>query len=83
MKSIIVTSENGLHARPASMIVKACQEFKSDIVLKKGAHEADARSIMNIMAMGIVEGDEIIIEATGEDAEAAEQRILDVIEGAL
>lgn len=83
MKSIVITSESGLHARPASLIVNACKNFTSEIFLKKKDKKASARSIMNIMAMGIVKGDEITIEATGDDAEAAEKKILEIIEAAL
>lgn len=83
MKSIVITSESGLHARPASLIVNACKDFTSEIFLKKDGQEANARSIMNIMAMGIVKGDEIIVEAIGDDAEKAEAKILEIIEAAL
>ncbi|MCH4888769.1 HPr family phosphocarrier protein [Acidaminobacter sp. JC074] len=83
MKSIVITSENGLHARPASLIVNACSAFSSDIFLVKDGNKANARSIMNIMAMGIVKGDELKIEAEGDDAEAAEVKILEIIEASI
>lgn len=82
MKTITIKSENGLHARPASLIVNTCQQFTSEIFLIKDGHKANARSIMNLMAMGIVTGDEITIEAIGEDAQAAESAIYEIIEGA-
>jgi len=83
MKTIIITSETGLHARPASLIVNACGAFASEIFLIKDGNKANARSIMNIMAMGIVKGDELTILAEGDDSEAAEVKILEVIEAAL
>jgi len=83
MKTIIIKSETGLHARPASLIVNACGAFSSEIFLIKDGNKANARSIMNIMAMGIVKGDELTILAEGDDSEAAEIKILEVIEAAL
>ncbi len=83
MKTIIISSETGLHARPASLIVNACSAFASEIFLIKNGNKANARSIMNIMAMGIVQGDELSILAEGDDSEAAEVKILEVIEASL
>lgn len=82
MITIKIHSENGLHARPASLIVNACTAFESEIFLIKGDTRANARSIMNLMAMGIVHGDEIIVEADGIDAKEAEEKIVTIIEGA-
>lgn len=82
MKKIVITSENGLHARPASLIVNACNQFEAEIFLEKAGNKANARSIMNLMAMGIVKGDEIIITAQGHDADQAEAAILTIIEEA-
>jgi phosphotransferase system HPr (HPr) family protein len=82
MRTIKIESENGLHARPASLIVNACLAFESEIFLIKGETKANARSIMNLMAMGIVYGDEISVLAEGNDSEEAESKIVSIIEGA-
>lgn len=82
MKTIVIKSKNGLHARPASLLVNACLAFESEIFLIKDDNKANARSIMNLMAMGIVCGDEITVSAEGIDAEEAENKIISIIEGA-
>ncbi len=56
MKKVIINSESGIHARPASKIVQECSQFESQIYLIKDEKKADARSIMNIMSMGIAYG---------------------------
>lgn len=73
MKSFkaIITDPVGLHARPAAIIVKTASAFKSDIFIKTGVKEGNLKSIMNIMALGIKTGTEVLIEANGSDAEAA------------
>jgi len=81
MKKIIIESPNGLHARPASLIVNACTKYESEIFLVKNGNKANARSIMNLMAMGVVKGDEIEIVAEGPDAETIENEILEIIRG--
>lgn len=62
----------GLHARPASLVVQTASQFKSKITIShKEKGGGDLKSIMNVMSLGIMQGDEITIEADGEDAETA------------
>ena len=42
-KSFRITSETGIHARPAAMIVKVANKFKSDITLSKDDDEINAK----------------------------------------
>ncbi len=73
MKSITVKIIDpvGLHARPAAVVVKEANNFGSDIVIKANGKEGNLKSIMNIMSMAVKTGEEVIIEANGDDAEAA------------
>lgn len=80
MKKVIIKSKTGIHARPASLIVKKCSDFESQIYLIRGEVKADARSIMNIMAMAIMYDEEIIIQAEGPDAKLAEEAIFLLLE---
>ena len=75
MKEIkyVVTDEIGLHARPAGLLVKAITGFDSNITIKKGTMESNAKSIIGIMALGIKNGEEVTIVIEGPDeAEASE-----------
>lgn len=65
----------GLHARPASELTKVASSFTSDIKIIVGSKEGNAKSIMNIMALGIKKDDEIMIEANGSDEEEAIKKI--------
>lgn len=65
----------GLHARPASELTKIASTFASEIKVISGGKEGNAKSIMNIMALGIRKDNEIIIEAIGPDAEEAIEKI--------
>lgn len=65
----------GFHARPASELVKISSSFSSNIKIIAKGKEGNAKSIMNIMALGIKQNDEIIIEANGSDAEEAISKI--------
>ena len=61
----------GLHARPASELTKIASSFFSNIKIIAKGKEGNAKSIMNIMALGIKKDDEITIEADGADADQA------------
>ncbi len=63
----VITDELGIHARPAGLLVKEAARFQSDIKIRKGAKEADAKRIFGIMSLAAKKGDEIIITADGAD----------------
>ncbi len=68
---ITITHEAGLHARPAALVAAAARQFTSDVRLVKGDREANARSLVSIMALEVGGGDQVTIVARGEDAEHA------------
>lgn len=65
----------GLHARPASELSKVASSFSSTIKIIAKGKEGNAKSIMNIMALGIKKDDEITIEAIGADEQQAIEKI--------
>ena len=69
----------GLHARPAAQFVKRAKGFSSEIVVKKGAKEANAKSSLKIMTLGAKKGDTIVIRAEGEDAQEAVDALVELI----
>lgn len=79
-KTLTINNETGLHARPASQLVKKAGDFKSKIEIIVGEKEVNAKSIMGIMSLGLGKGDEIILKAEGEDAEAAVEGLTEFIE---
>lgn len=79
-KTLIINNETGLHARPASQLVKKAGKFESKIEIIVGEKEVNAKSIMGIMSLGLGKGDEIKLKAEGEDAEAAVEGLTEFIE---
>lgn len=62
-----ITSESGLHARPATVLVQAVSKFHSDIKLEYKGKIVNLKSIMGVMSLGVPEGSEIIVIAEGPD----------------
>lgn len=86
MKKITLTikSSEGLHARPASIFVKAASSFKSNIKIIKNddtSKEYVGKSIISIMAMAAANGDKITIIADGEDEDIAINELRALVEG--
>lgn len=67
---------HGLHARPASLIAQIAEKSKSRVLVKKaGAAEADARSVLSVIALDIQPGDAWEIVVDGADAKAVSREI--------
>jgi len=69
IKEVDVTNGSGLHARPALQFVKKSNLFSSKISIGFKEKEFNAKSIVGIMAAGIIGGSTITIKAEGEDEE--------------
>lgn len=83
MQEITLTVRNkvGLHARPAALFVQQANRFKCDIRVKNAdGNEANGKSILGIMRLGIGCGAVITIRAEGEGAEEAIAGILALFE---
>ncbi|KNF08577.1 phosphotransferase system HPr (HPr) family [Gottschalkia purinilytica] len=73
MKKVRITlnRDEGLHARAASLFVKKASRYLSDIKIVKENNEYEAKSILGIMSLGAIQGDQITLVASGEDEEDA------------
>lgn len=69
----------GLHARPATKLVGIATKFESKISLKYADKEANVKSVMNLMALGIKTGSEVVLVVDGEDEDVALEALKKVI----
>ena len=67
----VIKDEQGIHARPAGILVKKAVEFQSKIMIDKAGKAADAKRILGVMGLGVKKGEEVTITAEGEDEETA------------
>ncbi len=70
----------GIHARPASMLVKLASKFESKIELEKDNIDVNAKSIMGVLMLASEKGQEIIVRARGKDEKMAVESIIELIE---
>lgn len=67
----VVTDPQGIHARPAGLLVKEAKKFESNISVLKGARKGDLKKIFTIMALGVKQGETIKVQVEGADEEQA------------
>jgi phosphotransferase system HPr (HPr) family protein len=60
-----------LHARPAADFVRAAMGFSASVQVASGGREADAKSLLSVLALGAKGGTELRLTAAGDDAAAA------------
>jgi phosphotransferase system HPr (HPr) family protein len=75
---LTVNNKLGLHARPATLLVQTAAKFLSDITVTKEDREVNAKSILAIMALGAMYGDDIILKIKGCDQEKASEELLEL-----
>lgn len=77
---IVINKSNGLHARPAAELAALAKKFKSSIVLNSGSKEANAKSIITLLTLGLKQGSVINLKVEGEDSEDAIQEVINFFE---
>jgi len=72
---LTVEHEHGLHLRPAADFVRLAARYRAEVrvgnLTRGGNRRANARSLLEVTALGVDRGHRILLEAEGEDAEEA------------
>jgi len=79
-RRVKICNRLGMHARAAGKLRNLAAQFQCQIKLVKGRIEADAKSILGLMALEASKGTDLVIRAWGEDAEEAVQALAALIE---
>lgn len=74
-KSITIKIPTGLEARPVALLVQVASQYDSKIYVKADDRKVNAKSIMGMMSLGLIEGESVTIFAEGEDEKAAVENI--------
>ena len=75
-----VVDEQGMHARPASLISERAASFSgTDIRIRNDQRTATAKSVASLLSMGASQGDVLIVSAEGPEAEKAVQVLAEMI----
>lgn len=78
-RSVVIVNRLGLHARPASALVRLAADFESEIQVGRGDLQVNGKSIMGVLMLAAERGAELTLRATGPDAEAAIEAMADLV----
>ncbi|NLZ49051.1 MAG: HPr family phosphocarrier protein [Clostridiales bacterium] len=78
-REVIVKSSTGLHARPATLLVKKASSFKSDITIKHNNKKANVKSLIGVLSLGVSKNSKITITASGDDEVHAVEELVKLI----
>jgi len=83
-RKLFITNKVGLHARPASLFVQVASKCSSDIMVKNlttSSNPINAKSIISVLTLGVMQGHEILIQANGSDEADAIERLAQLVLG--
>ena len=79
-KEVVVNNGTGLHARPATLLVKKASSFKSDVSIEFNGKKANVKSLIGVLSLGVTKGANITVTASGDDEALDAEEIAKLIE---
>jgi len=75
-----ISSELGLHARPAGRFAAAAARFTCEISVGRSGEWVDARSVLSLLSLAAGPGAVVRVRAVGQDAQAAVDKLGSMLE---
>ena len=79
-RTFTVTDPLGIHAQPATTLIRAANTFTSEINLEYGNKLINLKSIMGVMSLGLEKGAEFTLRIKGNDEENAYQNLTELLQ---
>jgi phosphocarrier protein HPr len=79
-KEVIVKNSTGLHARPATLLVKKASSFKSDVSIEFNGRKANVKSLIGVLSLGVTKNSNVKVIASGDDEGLAVDEVVKLIE---
>ena len=79
-RQVEITNRRGLHARASAKFVNLASEIPAKVEVEKDGNRVCGTSIMGLMMLGAAMGDTITIHVAGQYAEAALEKLAELVE---
>jgi phosphocarrier protein HPr len=79
VREMNITNQRGLHARASAKFVKCAEGFNADISVSRDGQTVPGTSIMGLMMLAASIGTQILVEASGPEADAAMSALEDLV----
>jgi phosphocarrier protein len=74
-----IINKLGIHARPASLLMKEAKQWNSQITITVNSKKANLNSVLEILGLGAKKGSTIELTVEGEDEQEAYYKIVNLI----
>ena len=74
-KPVKIQLSEGLDARPIALLVQEASQYSSSVYIEVDQKQVNAKSIMGMMSLNLIGGEEITVVTDGEDEEKAAEGI--------
>ncbi|MCR5488053.1 MAG: HPr family phosphocarrier protein [Lachnospiraceae bacterium] len=82
-RDVVVNVKEDEDARPIAVLVQVASQYESSVYINSGSRHVNAKSIMGMMSLALKNGEEVTVEADGNDEEQAADGIVDYLAGNL
>ena len=79
-KEVSVKNSSGLHARPATLLVKKASSFKSDVSIEYNGKKANVKSLIGVLSLAVTRDALIKVIASGDDEALAVEEMVKLVE---
>lgn len=79
-KEVTITNEVGLHARPATFLIQKANEFKCGLWIERHERRVNAKSLLGVLSLGVVQGSVVKIIGDGSDEVEAVETLVSLIQ---
>lgn len=82
-QTVTLPNPSGLHARPAKNFAKAAARHDGEVTVAKDDDAVNAKSVLSVLTLDCLQGDQITISVDGDGAEAALAELVELVESGL
>ncbi|ONI41247.1 PTS galactitol transporter subunit IIC [Candidatus Epulonipiscium fishelsonii] len=75
----VVQDKEGIHARPAGILVNAIKGCSSKVDIENKGKKVDGKRLMAVMSLGVKSGETIVVTAEGDNEAADADAIMAVL----
>lgn len=65
--SVVVKTEEGFDGRPIALLVQKASQYASKVYIQTAGKNINAKSIMGMMSLSLMDGEQITVVTDGED----------------
>lgn len=73
--SYVIKDKNGIHARPAGLLVKEAQKFKAEFMIEYKSKAVNLKKLFALMSLGVKQGDTVTVTISGDEEVQAAQAL--------